>query len=196
MDKAEQRRLGYAARAAQVDKEGASAAICRRFLQQPWQQQARTVMWYVGCRAEVVTVPALIEQLHGPQRIVVPYCTRDRQGERCLGLWWLRDIDELKPGMWDILEPPPSRWDEAERQIAVVELDVVMVPGVAFDRNGGRLGNGAGYYDRLLRDLRSDAICVGVCYESQLQPAITMDKHDVYMDYVITESNFYSRSVA
>ena len=191
MDKAEQRRKGYAARAAQGDKEGASAQICRRFLEQSWQQSARTVMWYVGCRAEVQTLPTLASILSGAQRIVVPYCTRDQHGERCLGLWRLRSINELELGTWNILEPPKSRWNDTERQVAVAELDVVMVPGVAFDRQGGRLGNGAGYYDRLLLDLRVDAIRAGVCYDSQLLASVSMEAHDVYMDYVITETNLY-----
>ena len=76
--------------------------------------------------------------------------------------------------------------------MAVQELDLIMVPGVAFARDGGRLGNGAGYYDRLLKSVRADAVLAGVCYQSQLFDDVVMDKHDVYMDKVITETGIYS----
>lgn len=191
MDKSVQRRLAYAGRNAQADKDAASAEICRRFIEQPWQRGARTVLWYVDCRSEVRTQKALAGQLLGQQRIAVPYCTQDADGRPCLGLWRLKDINELRPGRWNILEPPPERRHEAERIIQPTELDAVMVPGVAFDRAGGRLGNGAGYYDRLLSQVRPDAVLAGVCYEAQLVPAVALAAHDVYMDAVITERAIY-----
>jgi 5-formyltetrahydrofolate cyclo-ligase len=66
-----------------------------------------------------------------------------------------------------------------------------MVPGVAFDRSGGRLGNGAGYYDRLFKSVGKDTVLIGVCFEAQIMPEIIMEGHDIYMDYVITESEVY-----
>lgn len=191
MDKPRQRQIAYAARNAQPYKEALSAEICRRFIAQPWYQAAQTVLWYVHCRSEVITLPALSRALTSGKRIVVPYCTRDAGGEKQLGLWLLNAVDELRPGMWNILEPPRERRQEAGRQVAAEELDAVMVPGVAFDKQGGRLGNGAGYYDRLLGKVRTDAVLAAVCYESQLLPRIAMEAHDVYMDFVITENGIY-----
>ncbi|MGY6276542.1 5-formyltetrahydrofolate cyclo-ligase [Methylomonas sp. MgM2] len=191
MDKQQQRRLAYAARDAQPDKNAVSASICQRFIGQPWYRSAQTVLWYVHCRSEVRTLPSLIQQLATHKRIVVPYCTVDDNGERCLGLWHLQDIAELRPGMWNILEPPRERWPEPERQVNPQQLDVVMVPGVAFDGKGGRLGNGAGYFDRLLRRVRPDTVLAGVCYQSQILPLVPMESHDVHMDVVITEQAIY-----
>lgn len=191
MDKQQQRQIAYAARNAQPDKEAVSAEICRRFISQPWYQAAETVLWYVHCRSEVRTLPALQQQLANGKRIIVPYCTVDGDGERCLGLWHLQAIDELQPGMWNILEPPRERWLEPDKLIKPEELDGVMVPGVAFDQQGGRLGNGAGYYDRLLQRVRPDAVLAGVCYQTQLLPHIHMESHDIYMDVVITEQAIY-----
>lgn len=187
MDKQELRRLAYAARNAQPDKDTVSAQICRHFVNQPWYQSARTVMWYLHCRSEVRTLAALERALRSDKRIVVPYCTVDDSGERCLGLWHLQAISELQPGMWNILEPPRERWLEPAKRIDAEELDAVMVPGVAFDAMGGRLGNGAGYYDRLLRRVRPDAVLAGVCYQSQMFPSVPMESHDRYMDVVVTE---------
>lgn len=191
MDKQQQRQIAYAARNAQADKDSVSAEICRRVVSQAWYEKAGTVLWYLHCRSEVCTLPAVVAQLESGKRIVVPYCTKDDQGQKCLGLWHLQALDELEPGMWNILEPPKQRWLDADRLITPAQLDAVIVPGVGFDRLGGRLGNGAGYYDRLLSQVRPDTVLAGVCYQAQLLPEIHMQSHDVYMDWVVTERNIY-----
>ncbi len=149
-------------------------------------------MWYLHCRFEVQTRESVTKQLAQDKRIVVPYCTEDNHGQKILGLWRLTGLNELEPGMWGILEPPRSRWQEAGKSVDVEELDLIMVPGVVFDRQGGRLGNGAGYYDRLLAAARPDAHLVGVCFESQLTEKVPMAPHDVVMNKVVTESAVYT----
>ncbi len=192
MNKQQQRKIAYAARNAQPGKDVLSDAIFRDLLEQSWYLSAQSVLWYAHCRSEVRTLPALRQALKGDKRIVVPYCTVDQQGDKCLSLWRLQAIDELRPGLWNILEPPAERWLEPEKQVAPQALDVVIVPGVAFDTLGGRLGNGAGYYDRLLQQVRADTVLAGVCYQSQLLPTIMMQAHDVFMDYVVTERAIYT----
>jgi 5-formyltetrahydrofolate cyclo-ligase len=186
-----QRRNAYDARNRQADKDALSRIICEQFIAQPICRQAQTVMWYIHCRSEVRTQSALLKQLAAGKRIVIPYCTQDAQGHNKLGLWRLEDFAELVPGMWGILEPPKQRWGELGKEIAPEEIDCIMVPGVAFDRNGGRLGNGAGYYDRLFKSVRADTALIGVCFESQLVEQVVMDFHDVAMDYVLTEKTMY-----
>jgi 5-formyltetrahydrofolate cyclo-ligase len=129
------------------------------------------------------------------KKVVIPYCIKDLNGRNKLGLWWLEDLSELLPGTWGILEPPRSRWMEKGKQVIAQEIEFIMVPGVAFDRAGGRLGNGAGYYDRLLQEGRSDTELTAVCFESQLCDNVKMEKHDVYMDFILTEENCYSSKV-
>jgi len=190
--KSRQRRKAYDVRNEQIDKSVMSRIICAQFVAHPVYQQAKTVMWYIHCRSEVRTQSALLGELDVGKRMVIPYCTRDEQGHNKLGLWWLEDFAELVPGMWGILEPPKQRWGELGKEVAPEQLDCVMVPGVAFDRNGGRLGNGAGYYDHLLKSVRADAVLIGVCFESQLVEQVAMDAHDVAMDIVMTEKNLYA----
>ncbi|MGZ8163084.1 MAG: 5-formyltetrahydrofolate cyclo-ligase, partial [Methylobacter sp.] len=144
-----QRRKALDARNRQADKDVLSRIICDQFIAQPIYRQAQTVMWYIHCRSEVRTQTALLNELATGKRIAIPYCTKDERGHNKLGLWWLEDFSELVPGMWGILEPPKQCWGKPGKEIAPEQLDCIMVPGVAFDRNGGRLGNGAGYYDRL-----------------------------------------------
>jgi 5-formyltetrahydrofolate cyclo-ligase len=72
------------------------------------------------------------------------------------------------------------------------ELDLVMVPGVGFTRDGARMGNGQGYYDRLLDRVRPDAPLIALAYECQLFPELAVSPHDVYMDKVVTEKAVYA----
>lgn len=189
--KSELRRQAYDARNAQPDKDDVSRRAIERFLKLPSYESAETVMWYIDCRSELRTRHDLADALQANKRVIVPYCTVDDAGENKLGLWWLKSFDELVVGKWKILEPPRDRWDDPERSIEPEDLDLVMVPGVAFDKQGGRLGNGQGYYDRLLQRVRSDCPLIGVCYESQLLPNLAMGPHDVSMDWVVTEADVY-----
>lgn len=189
--KQQQRRLAYDTRNNQIDKNELSQEICARFVSLDEYRDAETVMWYVHCRSEVRTIPTLREQLKTDKKHVVPYCTVDADGANCLGLWRLAAIDELRPGTWGILEPPQERWHEPDKAVNYTEPDIILVPGVAFDRSGGRLGNGAGYYDRLLEKVRADTILVGACYESQLFEQVVIEEHDIYMDRIITEQSVY-----
>src|SRR4029077_416565 len=139
----------YDARNAQKNKDKASAAAVRALVQLPEYQAAKTALWYLDCRSELRTRHAIPSALESGKKIVVPYCSVDDFGANKLGLWWLRSMDELVVGKWNILEPPRDRWEEPERVVDVEQLDIVIVPGVAFSRAGGRMGNGQGYYDRL-----------------------------------------------
>jgi len=189
--KIEQRRAARQARDRQTDKKALSASICTCLIAQDAYQAAETVMWYIGCKSEVQTLSALRIELNTRKRIVIPYCTYDDLGRRKLGLWQLENLAELTPGTWNIPEPPKARWGETGKEVSPYELDAIVVPGVAFDPKGGRLGNGAGYYDRLLAGVRKDTVLYGVCFESQLLAQVEMDTHDIPMDHVITEKNVY-----
>lgn len=189
--KAAMRRAAYDARNAQEDKDAISEQAIARFLQLPEYRQARTAMWYIDCRSELRTRQALPAALASGKRIVVPYCTVDEQGANKLGLWLLESMDELIVGKWKIMEPPRERWGEPGKEIPIAELDIVMVPGVGFSREGGRMGNGQGYYDRLLTNARPDCPLVGLCYECQLFDDLVVSPHDVFMDRVVTEAAVY-----
>jgi 5-formyltetrahydrofolate cyclo-ligase len=189
--KAAMRRAAYDARNAQPDKDAASDAAVARLLQLPEYRAAKTVLWYLDCRSELRTRQALPAALASEQRIVVPYCTVDEQGANKLGLWLLESVDELIVGKWKILEPPRERWGEPGKEIPPEEIDLVIVPGVAFSRTGGRMGNGQGYYDRLLARVRPDCNLVALGYESQMFDDLIVSPHDVFMDKVVTERAVY-----
>jgi 5-formyltetrahydrofolate cyclo-ligase len=180
------RKEAEARRRDQPDKADLSAAICGRFAALAEYQRAATVMLYVGVRNEVRTQALMLASLAAAKRVVVPYCA---EGE--LQLFHLQDPSELAAGHFGIPEPQPALRTDPARRVDARELDVVMVPGVAFDRQGGRLGHGKGYYDRLLRNVRRDALLAAAAFECQLFPEIPMSEHDVFMDKVITEKGIY-----
>jgi len=190
--KSQQRRLAYNARNAQPNKAEVSAKILAHVYRSRCYQEATTVLWYLHCRSEVQTLQAVqAALLQQDKKIVIPYCTKGADANPRLGLWHLQHLDELVNGTWDILEPPRERWGEIGKEVAPNDLDLVITPGVAFDENGGRLGNGAGYYDRLFTQLRADTQLMAICFASQLLPQVTMQQYDIYMDSVVTEDKIY-----
>ncbi len=190
MDLREQKRthaqLALAARKAQEDKDGLSRRIMDRLLELPAYQQAGTVMLYIGIRSEVGTRDYVPGILASGRRVVVPFC----QGHR-LGLFLLSELGELEPAGFGLWEPPPDLRARPDRQADVQDLDLVAVPGLAFDRRGGRLGHGKAYYDRLLHNARPDTALVGLAFECQMVPQVPTSKRDVFMDLVITENGVY-----
>ncbi|MFM8571855.1 MAG: 5-formyltetrahydrofolate cyclo-ligase [Pirellula sp.] len=180
------RKQAHDNRRLQADKDGVSVAIVDRFMKLPEYATAATVMFYVDVRDEVRTRHALPAALTTGKRIVVPYCV---DGE--LELFWLESMDELELGMYRILEPRAELRAVASKKLQPQDLDLIMVPGVAFDRQGGRTGHGKGYYDKLLEHAKSETPLIALAFECQLFDEIPMDSHDIYMDKVVTESGVY-----
>ena len=172
----------------QENKDEFSRAICEKFVSLPEYVAARTVMFYVDVRTEVRTRDYLATALTHGKKIVVPWC--NDKGE--LELFWLKTMDDLAIGMYKILEPKLELRNLPDRQVPVVELDLIMVPGVAFTRDGARMGHGKGYYDKLLEHARPHAPLVALAFECQLFPRIPMQIHDVFMDKVVTETTIYA----
>jgi 5-formyltetrahydrofolate cyclo-ligase len=180
------REQGHAARRVQEDKDAISRQIVSRFLELPEYQAAGTVMFYIDVRDEVRTRFALPEVIQSEKRIVIPYCVA---GE--LELFLLEDMTELEIGMYKILEPRTELRGISEKAVSRDELDLIMVPGVAFDNQGARTGHGNGYYDKLLAHARLDTPLVAIAFDCQIFPEVPVREHDVYMDKVITQSELY-----
>ena len=181
------REQAHANRRAQPQKDELSRQIVAKFMELPEYQAAETVMFYVDVRAEVRTRYDLEAALASGKRIVVPYCL---DGE--LELFHLESMEELELGMYKILEPRSELRECHEKHLEPRDLDLIMVPGVAFDQEGGRTGHGKGYYDKLLEHARSDTPLVALAFECQMFDAIPMQEHDIYMDKVITETAVYT----
>ncbi|MFO7830425.1 MAG: 5-formyltetrahydrofolate cyclo-ligase [Desulfuromonadaceae bacterium] len=90
------------------------------------------------------------------------------------------------PGAFGILEPQLETPGYSECVIEPEKFDIIIVPGVAFDRFGNRLGYGKGFYDRYLPQCRAQCVFIGLAYDFQLEDRLPCERHDVYLDYVIT----------
>ena len=184
--KTEIRTAAHAARKAQEDKDAVSQAITDRVMQLPEYQQANCIMWYVDVRDEARTRHALPAALESGKSIVIPYCV---DGE--LELFHLEAMEELETGMYKILEPRSDLREVEAKNVDVKDLDLILVPGVAFDARGGRTGHGKGYYDKLLENAKADTPLISLAFECQMFDEIPMQSHDIFMDKVVTESNGY-----
>ena len=175
------RREAAAAREAFSERAGrAGAAACGHLSALPSYRKAATVLWYAAMSSEVATLPAIEAALAEGKRVAVPWCDGDD-----LALWRLESIAELEPGAWGIPEPVAERRRDPERQVAAAEIELAVVPGLAFDRSGRRLGHGKGYYDRLLA--RSPAVRAGLCFDAQVFPEVPAGPRDAVMDWLVTE---------
>jgi 5-formyltetrahydrofolate cyclo-ligase len=187
--KQEIRRLAHARRAAQSDPESISRVIFDRLVKMPEYVAARTVLSYVSIHSEVSTRQFLSRVWSDGKRLAIPYCVGNR-----LELFRLENCDELAPRTLGILEPKADYLGRVDRQVGLGELDFIVVPGLAFDPQCGRMGYGKGYYDRLLRQISAKTAVVAVAFACQVFPEVPMLSYDVRMDRVVTESDVYRRS--
>jgi 5-formyltetrahydrofolate cyclo-ligase len=180
------REQAHANRKNQENKDELSRQICDTFMALPEYVRADVVMFYVDVRTEVRTRQSLPDALASGKKIVVPYCV---EGE--LELFHLESMDELSLGMYKILEPRADLREQPGKRVSVLDLDLIMVPGVAFDRRGARMGHGFGYYDKLLEHSRPDTPLVALAFECQLFEEIPTQSHDIFMNKIITEAETY-----
>jgi 5-formyltetrahydrofolate cyclo-ligase len=181
------REQAHANRNAQPDKDELSRQICEKLVHLPEYQAGRTILYYVDVRSEVRTRHYLPDALTHGKKIVVPYCV---DGE--LELFHLEAMDELALGMYRILEPRQELRTVPAKRVPVEALDLIVVPGVAFDRTGARMGHGFGYYDKLLWQARPDTLLCALAFECQLFDEIPTESHDIFMDRLLTEKAIYS----
>lgn len=186
--KAEIRAQARARRRKQENKDHLSRRICRKLAALPEYAAAGTVMFYVDTASEVRTRHFLPTAWGQGKRTVVPRCAGAR-----LELFYVESIHELAPGTFRIPEPVAEIRSRSDRKADLSEVDLIVVPGLAFDRRGGRIGQGKGYYDRLLTTAPADTTLVALAFECQLADEIPMTLHDVYVDKVITEKGIYER---
>ena len=144
--------------------------------------QSERLMGFVSMPSEVDTLPLFAER-----SMIVPYC----EANEIVPLRIL-SLDELELSSMKILEPKLSVQQDVSRQILPVQIDVVLVPGLAFDRFGNRLGRGRGYYDRFLCHLPINILTIGLTFDWMIRDQIPCGPHDCPVQMVVTESRILS----
>jgi 5-formyltetrahydrofolate cyclo-ligase len=173
------RMLAERARLPLHERAVASKAIAERLGSLPAWRSASTVALYASMGAEVETADLARRAVLEGKRVVWPrLATREPAMEfaECAAA-------DLAAGATRALEPPATAPVVPGR-----EVDLVAVPGIAFDTRGGRLGRGRGHYDATLARLPRSAFRVGLAFESQIVPAVPTEPHDERLDALVTET--------
>jgi 5-formyltetrahydrofolate cyclo-ligase len=136
---------------------------------------ARTVCAFTALPSE----PNVLTPWPDGKKIILP-----RVVDSQVRLHLVDNSEVLVAGSFGILEPAPNA------PVAMAKADIILVPGLAFDRSGARLGRGGGYYDRLLTDF--EGLRVGVCFEESVLERIPAESHDARMDFLMTPSGIIS----
>ena len=154
-----------------------SAKLCANLRQQTFFQKARSLLFFAPLPEEPDLWPLLNEILAGKSLVALPCFDADNRGYQPRRI---RDIHvELMSSKFGIREPAPTCI-----AVPLADLDVVLVPGVAFNSLGHRLGRGRGYYDRLLENFAGNKI--GIAFDEQMVEVIPVENNDVPMDWIIT----------
>jgi 5-formyltetrahydrofolate cyclo-ligase len=157
--------------------------VWKHLVETPQYKAARAIMVYSSIGSEVETRTHIMEMLSGGKRVILPYC-KNTINE--LGIGEIQDLEkDGVQGVFGIAEPVESKRNNFFKS----DLRLVVCPAIAFDPYGGRLGNGKGYYDSFLKELKGRVPLFGIAFDCQIHSEnFPFDYHDVAMDQVITES--------
>lgn len=162
-----------------VARRRGSEALRAHLAVHPLLADAGTVIAYAATPAEVDLDALCVALTARGVRVVLPWVDGTD-----LHLAVVADLEaDLAPGYMGVREPIPDR----RQPVDPAEADVALVPGVAFDRRGGRLGYGGGHFDRLLARLAPTAAVIGVCFTDQVVDRVPTEPHDVLVGHLATE---------
>jgi 5-formyltetrahydrofolate cyclo-ligase len=143
-------------------------------------KESKTVLLFASFNSEVDTSGIIDDALQRGKRVVLPKVDTEK---KILALYSIKTRTELKPGFKGIPEPESL----PEREISPEEIDFILVPGVAFDEHGGRLGYGGGYYDKLLGSLNQKPHLVAIAFEEQIIERVPVSTHDIRIPKIVTD---------
>lgn len=167
-------------------RAAANRAIAARVQALPDWRAARCVLAYMSMGTEFDTASLIRGLLDDGRSLGLP---RVNKSARRLDLYRVRDVArDLVAGTWGIREPDPDRCEPLDP----ADVDAVLVPGVAFDERGGRLGYGGGYYDRLFAEGALRAVRIAAAFSEQVVDRVPIDDHDAFMDFVVTDATCYT----
>lgn len=153
-----------------------SEQICNKVLRSAWWQEAGILFLYYPLADEVDVRMLINEAYRSGKQVLLPVCVGDE-----LELHLYEGEDSLSPGAFGIMEPQGPLFAPKDYS----EIQLALIPGMAFDRVGHRLGRGRGYYDRLLPQLTT-ARLQGICFPFQLQDHVPTDIHDIAVHEVFS----------
>jgi len=158
-----------------------SARIAQNLYSVQAYREANTVMFFISFGSEVNTGPMIKETMKRGKLALAPKAVPETK--ELIPSEILDPDRDLVPGAYNIPEPGPETLRPRDPEI----IDLLIVPGVGFDLEGGRLGYGGGYYDRFFERLRPGVPLVALAFEMQIRPYVPLDQWDRRVDLIITE---------
>jgi len=161
-------------------RQGASHTACARLMQLPAFESAAVVMLFMPLKDEVDLLPLALRCFQMGKTVCVPRVN-----------WERRDMIAVEVMSFDdhVMEVDEHgvRSPRDGRPVVVNTIDLVVVPGVAFDAQGNRLGRGGGYYDRFLKRLATSTATIGLAFDQQIVDEVPVDERDIRVDMVVTD---------
>lgn len=156
--------------------------VIKRIIHSEFYINSSSIFTFVSFGSEVNTHQIINLALNDNKIIYVP---KIKSKEKGIEIFRINSLSDLKPGYFGILEPSEncSAADSSD-------IDLILMPGVAFDRQGGRLGYGAGFYDRFLTKMNKKITKIALAYQLQVVDSVPMESSDVRIDGIITNEEF------
>ena|SRR3989338_11509484 len=163
------------------DRQKRSLLIQKKVLDLKAFQKSACVFFYVSLTTEVDTIALIEKSWAMGKRVVVPLADLENKE---LKLYEIANLEtDLQKGALGILEPRPDR----TKPVDLEEIDLVIVPGIGFDRKNYRMGRGAGFYDRFLSKFGCDVPKIGLAFCFQVVSELPLESHDQKLDLVLTD---------
>lgn len=166
-----------------------SKAISNLLYETEYFKKAETIMAFINFGSEINTRYIIEKSLNSEKSIVIPITipeTKELKVSRLL------DYSELEVGFYNILTPK----EEFLRFINPSNIDLVLVPGLIFAKDGYRIGYGGGYYDRFLSKLDPKVTKIGIGFDLQVVNTVPTDQYDIPVDYILTEKGLTKVAVS
>lgn len=160
------------------EKELMDNIIFNKIIESESYKIAKVMFVYVSFQGEVDTKRFIEYALNQDKRICVPKIVSKKEGLKAVEI---NSLQDLKEGAYGILEP-----EGFNSEINKEEIDLILMPGVAFDKEGGRVGYGGGFYDRFLKGVSKDTSKIALAYDFQIFNKVPMEEQDVRIDGIIT----------
>lgn len=161
------------------EKDKLDEIIKKKLISTKAYKESKNIFIYLGFGSEINTIKYIEDFLRDGKKIIVPYT--NTKNKVMYGIE-INTLEGLKKNRFGILEPT---------DISVIfnkdDIDLIIVPGVAFDKEGNRIGYGGGYYDKFLNELKKDIPTIALAYDFQVFESIPTEVHDIKVDMVITE---------
>lgn len=162
-----------------LDRKHYDSLILENVLNDQKFKDSNTIFIYVSYKDEVDTHEIIKSALLLNKKVCVPLIISKKDGMEAI---YINSLEDLEANYMGILEPKYNKDNVTKAE----DIDVVFVPGLAFDTNGGRLGYGGGFYDRFLKNLKKQAVKIALAYENQIVDYVPMEPLDVKTDYIIS----------